>query len=401
MLQLYNLESAPEFVGFGRMEIMMYKNDRVHILHTAPLMAGGITSFVINVASLIDKNKYTIDNLCFRNKKEFSEELFCNYGGIKYVADIENVKFKPAKIWKKFWGTYYVLKGQSVDVFHIDTDSPDQIFLAAAAKLAGTGKVIYHSHNTSSGRIGGMRKMIELLCKPMMFLFVDEYLACSEVAAEFLFPASIVRKKRYLVVNNGIHVDKYLFNPLTREEYRQKFGYTDKLIIGHIGRFNRQKNHTFLIDIFEEIHNIEPKAVLFLIGMGELENEIREKVRTKKLEKVVCFFGGTTDVANLLQMMDVFLFPSLYEGLPVAGIEVQAAGLPMVLSDTITTELAVTNLLKFVSLNETPRKWADTVLEHTKTLREETKPELRRAGYDIIDTVRKLETIYDKEQQEI
>lgn len=370
------------------------EKEKIRVLHTAPLVIGGITSFVINVASLIDSDKYIIDNICYRDRIEFSEEKFCQYGGRKYVVDIERIKFKPYKVLKKFIGTYKIIKDNKIDIFHIDTDSSDQIFLAIAAKFAGVKKVIYHSHNTSSGRRGLIRKLIEVICKPLMNIFVDEYCACSNVAAEFLFPKKILKKNSVHIINNGIHLKNYIFNLEIRKEYRYKLGVEDSFVIGHIGRFTEQKNHIFLIDIFYEILKIKPNSKLLLIGIGELSDQIKEKVKKMGIDKNVVFLGGRDDVNKILQAMDVFIFPSLYEGLPVVGIEVQAASLPILVSDTITKELKITNKIEYVSLKDSPQIWAKKAIELANLKREDESSYLENAGYDINSVIQELEKMY-------
>lgn len=372
----------------------MEDNRIIRILHTAPLVYGGITSFVINVASFIDKEKFVIDNLCFRDQKEFSEEIFCSYGGKKYVNDISGIKFKPAKMLKKFTGTYKIIKDNNIDIFHMDTDSTDQIFLAAAAKMAGVKKVIYHSHNTESGRIGKFRRFIEHICKPFMSIFVDEYIACSKTAAEFLFPKHIVNNNKYELIKNGINLEKYAYNEKIRADYRVKYNTENKFVIGHIGRFTEQKNHTFLIDIFDEIHKKRSDAILFMIGIGELQEDVRQKVLSKGLQDCAIFLNGSNDIPNLLQMIDVFVMPSLYEGLPVAGIEAQAAGIPFVFSDTITSELAVSKMAEVIPLESTAEEWADCILKMGSNPHDTSQETIKQAGYDIKDTVVRLQEIY-------
>lgn len=370
------------------------ENKKIRVLHTAPLVIGGITSFVINVASLIDSDRFVIDNICFRNKKEFSEDKFCQYGGKKYVVDIENIKFKPYKIFKKFIGTYKVIKENKIDIFHIDTESSDQIFLAIAAKMAGVKKVIYHSHNTKSGRKGLFRKIIEIICKPLMNIFIDEYCACSEAAAEFLFSKKIIKSNRVHIIKNGIHLEKYLFNIDTRLKYREKLNLNNNFVVGHVGRFSKQKNHEFLLNVFSEIQKIIPESKLLLIGVGELTDSIKEKAKILGIYNNIIFLGGRDDVPELLQAMDVFIFPSLYEGLPVIGVEVQAASLPTILSDTITKELKLTNCIKYLSLNDSFEKWAKEAINFAKIKRKNNYKELKENGYDIKSTVKELEKIY-------
>lgn len=366
----------------------------IKVLHTAPLRSGGITSFVLNVNEIINHEEFLIYNICFRDEKEFSEERFISQGGIKRVIDVENIRFKPYKMYAKYKALYKLIKVENIDVFHFDTDTADQVFLAMAAKKAGA-KVIYHSHNSESWRKGFIWKWFNEFCKLKMKDCVDYYLACSDKAAKYLFPKSIVVSGDYEVVTNGIDLSKYVYNETIRNEYRDKYNLTDRYVVGHVGRFNKQKNHSFILDIFEDLLKSVPNAVLLLIGEGELENEIKEKAKNKGIDDNIIFWGRTSEVYNIMQIMDVFLFPSLYEGLPVAGVEAQASGLPLVLSDSITAELQMTEPCYYLSLDMPINVWTDTLLSVKGTYtRKNTYSDIVKAGYDIFDTVHRLEDIY-------
>lgn len=184
--------------------------------------------------------------------------------------------------------------------------------------------------------------------KSLIPFIADYNIACSESAARYMFPKRVIDSKDYQIINNGIEVSSYVYNPQVRQVYRSRYNCHGKFVVGHIGRFVRQKNHEFIIDIFSEIHKKESDSILCLFGTGEDENRIKEKVKELGLEDSVMFYGTTNEVQNILQMMDVFLFPSLYEGLPVVCVEAQAAGLPVVASGTITEEVRITDLVKFV-----------------------------------------------------
>lgn len=374
----------------------MDKKGQIKIMHTTALSADGITSFVLNVAALTDKNRFVVDDTVYRQGKELYEERFCSYGGKKYTVDIWNIRSKPFKMWKKFWGSYHVLRQAQTDIFHLDTESTDQLFLAFAAKLAGVKAVFYHSHSTRSGRNGMLRKIIEMICKPMMPLVVDEYLACSQEAAASVFPKHILKKKKYRLINNGIIVKDYIFDPKVRAEYRKKFGLDDKLVLGHVGRFVPLKNQSFLVDVLEALCRKGQDAVLVLIGEGETQDSVRAKVKEKNMEDKVLFLGVREDVRKLLQMMDVFVFPSEFEGLPLAGIEVQAAGLPCLASDGISKDMKITDYVEYLPLDKGADIWAEHVWKLSKKERRDTGEVIRKAGYDIEYTVKILSAMYEK-----
>lgn len=374
----------------------MDEKGRIKIMHTTALSADGITSFVLNAAALTDQDRFVVDDTVYRQARELYEDRFCSYGGKKYTVDIQNIRSKPLKMWKKFWGSYHVLREAKTDIFHLDTESTDQLFLAFAAKLAGVRAVFYHSHSTRSGRCGLHRKMIEMLCKPLMPLAVDEYLACSQEAAQAVFPKHILKKKKYRLINNGILVKDYIFSPEVRKEYRKNFGLDGKLVLGHVGRFIPLKNQSFLVDVLEALRRKGRDAVLVLIGDGETQEAVREKVKAKKLEDRVLFLGMREDVKNLLQMMDVFVFPSEFEGLPLAGIETQAAGLPCLASEGISRDMKITDYVEYLPLQAGADIWAEHAWKLSQKERRDTGEEIRSAGYDIEYTVTILSAMYEK-----
>ena len=170
-----------------------------------------------------------------------------------------------------------------------------------------------------------------------------------------------------------------------REKIRKEFCLKDNFIVGHIGRFSKQKNHFFLIDVFREIEHREKTAILFLVGEGELEEQVKKYIDKYHLQKKVVFAGVRSDIPSILSAMDVFVFPSFYEGMPNTVIEAQTAGLPCVISDTITDEVKITNLVKMVSIKERPEKWADLIMSSRTKTRQDVSLEILKAGYDIND----------------
>ncbi len=181
---------------------------------------------------------------------------------------------------------------------------------------------------------------------------------------------------------NGIDLDRFAYNSEVRAQVRAQMKWENRFVVGHVGRFNHQKNHTFLIDIFAEIHKRDADAILALFGVGELQEKIREKVRQLGLEECVYFYGASDCMDRMYQGMDVFLLPSNFEGLPVSGVEAQAAGLPSVLADTITREVAVDDHMRFLSLKEPPEAWAEQVLKMKAAGRYDCIEKLRNAGFD-------------------
>lgn len=369
----------------------------IKVLQVAPLGAGGVTSLVLNIAEKIDKERVHFDYLTFYDRKEFNEERAIALGGKKYTVPIDHYKNSLVRSIFKFIYAIHVIKKSRADVIHINASKPYEVLVGVSAKLAGTKKVFFHSHNSAMDKSGGLTSKIMKCFKKMIPLVSDCNLACSELAAQFMFPDNILKSQKYTVIKNAIDTKKYCYSSTIRETYREKLGVKNKLVIGHIGRFMPQKNHAFLIDIFEKIHIKRPDSALVLIGEGELLDQVKKQVIEKKLQDSVIFFGTTNEVPQLLQAFDCFLFPSLYEGLPVVGVEVQASGLPLIMSDTITDEIGFTDLAQYISLEDREEIWADAVLNavNQKIDRTVYADLVKAAGFDIYDIVNILTILYE------
>jgi glycosyltransferase involved in cell wall biosynthesis len=210
-----------------------------------------------------------------------------------------------------------------------------------------------------------------------------------------MFGKRMTKYKKVIIIANGVDTQKFTFDEKVRNNYRSLMKLEDKFVIGHIGRFAYVKNHDFLIDIFSEIIKLNPESVLLLIGQGDLEREIRDKVERLGLAYCVRFLGVRNDVHKLLQAMDVFLLPSLYEGLPVVGVEAQASGLSMVVSDAVTEEAKVLNSFAFMSLKQSAEEWAQTILKYRNGYeRRNTLDEIIGAGFDATRVADELEKFY-------
>lgn len=369
----------------------------IKVLQMAPLGAGGITSLVLNLADNLDTSRVQFDYLTFYDRKEFNEEKALSHGGKKILVPIDKYSNRIIRGLYKFFGTIYILKKENIDIIHINASFPYDILVGVSAKIAGIRKVVFHSHNSSMKTDTSLRGKIMPICKKMIPIVSDCNIACSELAAQFMFPKSILEETGYSIVNNGIDAQRYAYNESVRNEYRGKLGLEDRFVIGHIGRFTKQKNHKRLIEIFKALLREKPDAVLLLVGVGELMDEIKEMVVRDNIEDSVLFYGATPEVPNLLQAMDFFLFPSLYEGLPVVGVEVQAAGLPILMSDSITTEVKITDLAQYYSLENSDECWAKKIIEMSQvfTERRKTTQEIKNAGFDIADVTEKLMCLYE------
>lgn len=279
---------------------------------------------------------------------------------------------------------------------HMNASSKNFMLLYYAKKY-GIKKRIVHSHNTGFQTHNPLKKIVGDIFKIPMMKYATDYFACSEIAGEWLFGKNNVRSGKVYIMPNAIDLDKFEFKQSVRNKVRQELGLSEnQILIGHVGRFTIQKNHKYLLQIFAKVHQIAPEAVLILVGIGELMNEMKDEAEKLGIADVVRFLGFRNDVNDLTQAMDVFLMPSFYEGFPVTGIEAQASGCPCVFSDTITREAALLDDTVFINLSQSPEIWAKIILELAKKNmnRSECKQVLKEKGFDIKETVNFLEEFY-------
>lgn len=283
------------------------------------------------------------------------------------------------------------------DIVHINTSN---IYLCTSVLHSVPKETfcITHSHNTKpviDDLRSIKRRMKELLvlpCRKYIMRQSDFYFACSKAAGLYLYGEGIIDNPKFKVICNAIDIERFRFNKDTRKRYRN----TGNFVFGHVGRMTQQKNPFFLLKIFKEIHLRNPSSELWMIGEGELRQEIEKTIANLELSDSVKLLGRRDDVAELMQAMDAFIFPSLYEGLSIVTIEAQAAGLPIFASDSISVEHKVTKLMSFLSLKKSPAEWAESILISLKNTseRSDMSSELIAAGYEINSAAKKLEEFY-------
>ena len=255
------------------------------------------------------------------------------------------------------------------------------------AQKAGVPIRIAHSHSSNQDK--NFKYILKLYYKRHIFRYATSLFACSVEAGKWMFG-----KHSFSVLPNAIDTKQYIFNYEKRYQVREALGLGDALVIGHVGRFSKVKNHTFLVDIFHEVYKKTSNVKLLLVGDGQKLPEVKEKVQGLKLSDSVVFTGIRSDVADILQAMDVFVLPSLYEGLPVTMIEAQASGLPCVISDQVPIECKKTDLVHQLGLNESVNVWAERLLEVFSTERGDTSSEIAQAGFDIKENSQRLQDFY-------
>lgn len=362
----------------------MSKTTKVLIIGMSPIK-GGIEMLLMQFFRSIDRTRVHFDFLTFCEKCVFEDEILAAGSQVFHVTrrgvnPIQNKKELIA-FYKEHPNTY--------DYIWYHLSSASNCAPVVLARKYTTAKIICHSHGTSFDSSAFFRPLHLLLDKinyPRLMRSTDYCFACSKAAGKWLFKET---NREIKLIRNGVQIERFRFNPSVRAELRKEFQSENAVIIGHAGRFCAAKNQNFIIDIFAEYHRLEPTSVLLLAGEGETKAAMEEKVRTLGLESAVHFLGFRDDFNALLQAFDLFLMPSLYEGLPISAVEAQTAGLPCLLADTITDETAVTNLVAFLSLDTSAALWAQKMQNMlTKAVSRDRYAQIvRDAGYDACDTI--------------
>lgn len=363
----------------------------IRILHENVIMdPGGIEALLMNIYRHIDKEKVQFDFLVHRPNHAFYDDEIENLGGRIYRTP----KFSPFPSgYIKFMQSIESVLEKHPEYRIIHAHSELNLWPLMIAKKLKIPTRIAHSHNAKTSV--NLKYFFFLYEKAMIKRYCTDMFMCSTPAGNWTFGKKAVKLGNVKFIKNGIETERFIYNEQIRGEKRRELGLGDKLVVGHIGRFMQQKNHAFLIDIFDKIHKMRPNSILILISDGRLMDEIKMKVMSMGLSDCVLFLGNRKDVNELLQAMDVFLFPSLWEGLPLTGIEAQTAGLPVLISDVITDEVCVTNNIYKMSLKDDANVWANKVLNITDNFkRVDVSKQVVDAGFDIRSTAAWLQEFY-------
>jgi glycosyltransferase involved in cell wall biosynthesis len=355
---------------------------KVLVVATTNFELDGITHVIMNYYMNIDKSKIKFDFIV-HNKitQRLAEEIESNNSKIFQLPDRKKHPLNYVKKLKEVlqYGKYHII--------HAHGNSGTLFIEMFVAKLCGVKVRIAHGHNSTSDY-----KISHYILKPFMLKCLTHSFACSHKAGKWLFGSN------YIIINNGIDLDRYAFDESIREEYRKRLNITDKIVIGHIGHFSYQKNHEFLIDVFNEVHKNNKNYVLLLLGDGSLRKEIEEKVQLLGLTDSVIFMGESLEAPNLLQSMDILVFPSRFEGLPLTLVEAQASCLPCIVSINVSPESKLTDLVQFVSLSESGEYWAQKVLKietiDRNAIRQNILFKIENAGYSIKQNAEFLKKLY-------
>lgn len=339
---------------------------------------GGAETFLMKIYRQIDKTKYQMDfGVNIQQKGFYDDEITALGGKIYYIPP----KSSNIKQFKKQLDA--VIRKEKYEAVLRITSSAAGFLDLKVAKKAGVGRCCARSSNSSDG--GSLLSVIAHRMGRMLYgKYVDVKIAPSDLAAKYTFGKKAYNDHEVNILHNAVDISIFQYKESYRSQIRNELNIgKSAVVIGHIGRFYEQKNHVFLIKIFEKICEMNKDAVLLLVGDGPLKNNIRKIIEDYHLENRVIFLGVRSDIDRILSAMDVFVLPSLYEGMPNVVIEAQATGLPVVLSDTITQEVNITGLVEFCSLSESENIWAKKVLSKIGIQRESRGQQFIKEQYDI------------------
>lgn len=355
------------------------------IVSTVDFQLHGISSVIMNYFRNIDKTEINAD-LVVNGDIHESYRLELQRDNIR-VFTLKR-KSRPFKYQMEL---YRIMKKNNYDLIHVHGNSSLMVFDLLPAIMAGIPVRIAHSHNTTC-----IHKVLHRMLKPLFLLCYTHGFACSQAAGKWLFG-----NRPFIVIKNGIELNTYRYNEEVRRKYREIINAENKIVLGHVGNFVEQKNHDFLLNIFAELIKNNQDYKLLLIGDGYLLEEMEEKAAKLKLTDSVLFIGKTTEVYNYLQAMDIFMLPSLYEGLPVVLIEAQAAGVPCIAADTISRESDLTGGIQFLSIADI-KDWCESIkktrelidLRDRKKISDDWQRKIAEAGYDVIQSAGEIRKLY-------
>lgn len=356
--------------------------------------SGGIESFLHNVFLYMDMDTVQVDIVA----AELSESVFTQplrEHGIRFME----LSGKQQRLWTNHHMFRELLRREKYDVVHLNIFHALSLYYAHLAKQEHVPIRVAHSHNTAlrQSQTRVLKQLVHCMARELFTGSATDLWACSEVAANFLFSKKGLKNSGFRFIPNGIDTGRFRFDSAVRKSIRRELGVEDQFLIGNIGRLCYQKNQAFLLDLFATMFRLRPKCCLLLIGEGEAEAALRQKAERLGVANAVIFYGTSAHVERLLWAMDVFVFPSHFEGLGIAAIEAQAAGLPVVASENVPKEACVTDSFQTVPLGAGEKKWSQALLARRSGAinREAGAAIVQEAGFDIrtvAERIRKMWT---------
>jgi glycosyltransferase involved in cell wall biosynthesis len=362
----------------------------IRVLHVlSSLNGGGVENLLLNYYKNMKKGDIKFDFIVQGNDKGLLEPIFEELNSKVY-----HIPSKHDSLLNNLSSMKSIISNGNYDVVHAH-QGVMSVFPLYYAYKAGVDIRIAHSHLAYIKK-SIFRRQIDNMLKVFLKKYSNYWFACSLDAGKSLWGERAVKNNKVYIMKNAINIDKFTYNWENRSRKRKELKVEDRFVIGSIGRFTYQKNHKYLIEIFNEVYKRESNTVLLLVGTGELENEIKEQVKKLGLKDAVKFLGVRTDVHEIMQAMDIFLLPSRYEGLGIVYVEAQASGLVTFASDKVVpSEAKSSELMHFVSLQRSPQYWANEILKYKyEYVRKDMSCEIKKNGYDVKQEAQKLEDFY-------
>lgn len=363
---------------------------RILYVNGGIMSRGGIESYMMNYYRNLDRDKIQIDFIVHGFEKGVYDDEIKLMGGRIYNVPVKSKDYiGNIKALRKIF-----LSGQ-YKIVHSHMDAMSTVVLKEAKKC-GIPIRIAHSHNTQHLTNSRLKFILNEYARKNIKKYATHLFACSEDAGKWLFGKKSFDDGKVKIINNAIDLNKFKFDIIKRQKIRNELGIKDEFVIGHVGRFDYQKNHSFLLDIFKGVLEKLPKSKLILVGDGHLKNEIFNKIKKLNIKDNVIILGLRDDVNEIINAFDIFILPSLFEGLGIVGVEAQTNGLQCVLSDVIPKEIRITENVEFISLNENPEVWVEKVVSISKknNERQENSELLKFCRYDINTEAKKLQKLY-------
>ena len=356
----------------------------IRVLQVVTYMGrGGLESMFMNYYRHVDRAQVQFDFLVHRRERaDFDDEIEALGGKIYRLPRLVPWSRRYLSALNRFFDAHPEYR-----IVHVHQDCLSSVILKAAARHHVPVRIA-HSHSANQDK--NLKYPVKLWYKRAIPRYATNLFACGKDAGAWMFGGA-----PFQTINNAIDVTTYTYDPARRQEIRRRFGLEAKLTVGHVGRFNPPKNHPFLLDVFAALLKREPGTVLLLAGGGEDMPVIQDKAQALGIAGHVRFLGVRSDVADLMQAMDVFVFPSRYEGLPVTMVEAQAAGLPCLISDRVPPECILTDgLVDVLPLSAAPEAWAEEILKKRAFPRTDRRAEIAAHGFDISAEAGKLQEFY-------
>ncbi len=370
------------------------EDGRIKVLHF-PIRNtnGGITRSAMKYWKFINRDKFHFDFATCSKKLDFEQSIIEKGGKVHYISCTgEENELQFCKELKE-------ILIQGYDVLHLNTNWWRSLLAEKVAKEAGIKEVTIHARNTSVDILDEQKRKQEMIRHNLCKMAITEdmathFLACSEEAAAFMFGPQIPRE-HITIFHNALDIIRFSYNEKKRNSLRKQLGFEGKFVIGNVGRMVYQKNLFFLLDVFEKIQKKNENALLALIGNGELEKDIKNRVHEHGMDDKVFFAGAVENVEDYFQVMDVFAFPTRFEGLGTVLIEAQTAGLKCIASNSVPKETCITSNIVYLDLEQD--LWVREILKYSNGyIRENTDEQIKAAGYDITKEIMVLENIYQE-----